>query len=188
MVANSTCSDDVNAIQYPDQAREVLGSFNLGGLNGFPFCRFNRNECFCSSRSNRWGNKYFYGPHIGITQNGELRKIQRIGQDKPSNCCGACRAGLDKLLENKIVTGEISEIDYQQNYLEQILLKQESRIKDSEIPLKEATEVIFEATEKRIRELVLQTKFPCRYVFLLVQLLLTLTTTLERFTKYGQLN
>jgi hypothetical protein len=166
LVANSTCSDDVNAIQYPDQAREVLGPFNLGGLDGFPFAGLTGMNAFAHHVPIDGAISIFYGPHIGITKNGELGKIQRVGQDKPSNCCGACRVGLDKLLENKIVTGEISEIDYQQNYLEQILLKQESRIKTSEIPLKEATEVIFEATEKRIRELVLQTKFPCRYVFL----------------------
>lgn len=37
MHADSMCCDDVNAIQYPPRANEMLGPFHLGGLDGFPF-------------------------------------------------------------------------------------------------------------------------------------------------------
>jgi hypothetical protein len=37
MHADSMCCDDVNAIQYPSRALEMLGPFHMGGLNGFPF-------------------------------------------------------------------------------------------------------------------------------------------------------
>lgn len=36
MHADSMCCDDVNAIQYPPRANEMLGPFHLGGLDGFP--------------------------------------------------------------------------------------------------------------------------------------------------------
>ena len=37
MAADSICSDDVNSIEYPVRAHEMLGPFKMGGLNGFPF-------------------------------------------------------------------------------------------------------------------------------------------------------
>lgn len=36
MHADSMCCDDVNAVQYPPRAYEMLGPFHLGGLDGFP--------------------------------------------------------------------------------------------------------------------------------------------------------
>src|SRR4030095_3738936 len=37
MLADSICSDDLNTIEYPRRAYEMLGPFKLGGLDGFPF-------------------------------------------------------------------------------------------------------------------------------------------------------
>ena len=37
LLARSICSDDVNNIEYPEEGRQMLGLFNLGGLNGYPF-------------------------------------------------------------------------------------------------------------------------------------------------------
>src|SRR3982750_1958894 len=37
MLADSICSDDLNSIEYPRRAYDMLGPFKLGGLDGFPF-------------------------------------------------------------------------------------------------------------------------------------------------------
>ena len=37
MLADSICSDDVNSMDYPASARQLLGPFKMGGLDGFPF-------------------------------------------------------------------------------------------------------------------------------------------------------
>lgn len=37
MAADSICCDDVNSIEYPPRAFEMLGPFKMGGLNSFPF-------------------------------------------------------------------------------------------------------------------------------------------------------
>src|SRR5258706_2689815 len=166
MVANCVCSDDVNEIQYPEQARDTLGPFNMGGLDGFPFAGLTGMGAFAHHVPSDGALSIFYGPHIGITKDGELGKIYRVGQSEPSNCCGACHAALNKLLNNKIIQNEITDIDYQLNTLEQLLLKEDLRIKSAPFPLKEATEVIYESTEKRIRLLVSLTHFPCQFVFL----------------------
>ena len=52
------------------------------------------------------------------------------------------------------------------NTIEQILFNEKDRIFTSKIPLKEATEVIYEAIDKRIEELVARTKYNCKYLLL----------------------
>ena len=58
-------------------------------------------------------------------------------------------------------------MDYQMNTIEQILLSQQERILDAHTPLFEATEVIYEAIDKRINELVEKTNYNCKYVVLI---------------------
>jgi hypothetical protein len=182
MFADSICSDDVNSIQYPTRAMEFLGPFKMGGLNGFPFTGLTGMKAFASHVPDDGAVLIYYGPHIGITKEGVIGEIHRIGQSKNSNCCGAAKGALSKLLKNEIIAQEVTEIDYQMNVLEQILLKQKSRIIDSNLPIFEATEVIYEAIDKRINELVELTKYNCKYVILVGAILINSDSDMSSFT------
>lgn len=172
MLADSLCSDDVNNIQYPSRAHEFLGPFKMGGLDGFPFTGLTGMGAFASHVPDEGAVFIYYGPHIGISKDGTLGQINRIGQSKPSGCCGAARAGLAKLINNQVVDGVMLDTDYQMNTIEQILLKQKDRILKAEDKLKEVTQVIYEATEERINYLVENTKYNCKYVILMGAILI----------------
>jgi DNA-directed RNA polymerase subunit F len=182
MFADSICSDDVNSIQYPTRAQEFLGPFKMGGLNGFPFTGLTGMKAFASHIPDDGAVLIYYGPHIGITKNGILGEIHRVGQSKNSNCCGAAKGALAKLLKNEIVEDEVTEMDYQMNVLEQILFKQKSRIMDSNLPIAEATEVIYEAIDQRINELVSSTKYNCKYVILVGAILINSDSDMGSYT------
>lgn len=182
MFADSVCSDDVNSIQYPTRAQEFLGPFKMGGLNGFPFTGLTGMKAFASHVPDDGAVLIYYGPHIGITKNGVIGEIHRIGQSKNSNCCGAAKGALNKLLKNEIIENEVTEIDYQMNILEQIILKQKSRILDSELPIYEATEVIYEAIDQRINELVSLTNYNCRYLILVGAVLINSDSDMGSYT------
>ncbi len=167
MLADSICSDDVNSIQYPTRTQEFLGPFKMGGLDGFPFTGLTGMGAFASHVPDDGAVAIYYGPHIGITKDGVIGEIHRHGQSKNSGCCGAAKGALSKLMHNLIVEGHITDIDYQMNTIEQILLNQKERILSASTPLKEATEVIYEAIDKRIEELVAGTKYNCKYLILL---------------------
>lgn len=167
MLADSLCSDDVNSIQYPARTQEFLGPFKMGGLDGFPFTGLTGMGAFASHVPDDGAVFIYYGPHIGITKNGTIGEIHRFGQAKNTGCCGAAKGALNKLLNNQIEKGNITEMDYQMNTIEQILYKQKDRILNAKTPLFEATEVIFEATDKRILELVEATNYNCKYVILM---------------------
>lgn len=108
----------------------------------------------------------FYGPHIGISKEGIVGEINRFGQNKNSSCCGAAKGALNKLFDNSIEPGNITEMDYQMNTIEQILYNEKDRILSHNIPLYEATEVVYEAIDQRIQKLVSATEYSCKYVIL----------------------
>jgi len=181
MLADSICSDDVNSIQYPARAHEFLGPFKMGGLDGFPFTGLTGMGAFASHVPDDGAVFVYYGPHIGVSKNGAIGEIHRLGQSKNSGCCGAAKGALNKLLANQIVAGQVTELDYQMNTLEQILLREKDRILGAAIPIQEATEVIYEAIDQRIEELVANTKYNCRYVILVGAILINSDSDMGSF-------
>lgn len=166
MLADSICSDDVNSIQYPARAQEFLGPFKMGGLDGFPFTGLTGMGAFASHVPDDGAVLIYYGPHIGITKDGSIGEIHRLGQAKNSGCCGAAKGALGKLTNDQIIAGNVTELDYQMNTIEQILFSEKERVLNAKTPLFEATEVIYEAIDKRINELVEKTNYNCKYVIL----------------------
>jgi len=172
MLADSICSDDVNSIQYPSRTQEFLGPFKMGGLDGFPFTGLTGMGAFASHVPDDGAVLIYYGPHIGVTKTGTIGEINRFGQAKNTGCCGAAKGALKKLLEGEIIVGNVTEMDYQMNTIEQILLRQQERVLAAEVPIREATEVIYEAIDERIRALVEQTNYHCQYVILMGAILI----------------
>ncbi len=183
MLADSICSDDVNSIQYPVRTQEFLGPFKMGGLDGFPFTGLTGMGAFASHVPDDGAVFIYYGPHIGVTKDGIIGEIQRFGQTKNSSCCGAAKGALGKLINNQIIAGNITEIDYQMNTIEQILYHEKERVLNAQTPLFEATEVIYEAIDKRINELVDKTKYNCKYVILAGAVLINSDTDMGSFTQ-----
>lgn len=167
MHADSICSDDVNSMEYPPEAHEMLGPFNMGGLNGFPFTGLTGMGAFAHHVPEDGAVFIYYAPHIGVTKAGVVGEINRVGQSKASACCGAAKAALGKLLRGEIQPGHITDLDYQFNTIEQIFHRQENRIAQAANPLKEATEVMYKAIEERINLLAAKTSYPCRHLILM---------------------
>jgi hypothetical protein len=181
MSADSICSDDLNAIEYPHRAYEMLGPFKMGGLNGFPFTGLTGMNAFAHHVPADGAVFVFYAPHIGITQKGKPGEILRPGQTTPSACCGAAKAALGRLLQDEIKPGEITELDYQQNTIEQIFLARKERIVRADDPMLEATEVMYEAIEERINTLAARTQYPCRYLVLMGGILINASEDMGSF-------
>ena len=181
MLADSICSDDVNSIQYPARAYEFLGPFKMGGLDGFPFTGLTGMGAFASDVPDDGAVFVYYGPHVGVSKNGAFGEIHRMGQSKNSGCCGAAKGALNKLINGQITAGNVTDMDYQMNTIEQILLKEKDRVLSAAIPLKEATEVIYEAIDRRIEELVAATHYNCRYVILMGAVLINSDSDMGSF-------
>lgn len=165
MHADSLCCDDVNSIQYPPRAYEMLGPFHLGGLDGYPFAGLTGMGAFAHHVPEDGAIVIFYAPHIGVTKDGKIGEINRYGQSSNSTCCGAAKAGLVKLVNGQIQEGAITDLDYQMNTIEQILFREGERIQKADIQIFEATEVIYEAIDQQIDLLISRTHYPCKHLF-----------------------
>src|SRR5205085_629853 len=62
---------------------------------------------------------------------------------------------------------EVTELDYQQNTIEQILLPHRARIAGARCAMAAATDVMYDAIEARIDVLVSRSTYPCRYLVLM---------------------
>lgn len=184
MHADSMCCDDVNAIQYPPRALEMLGPFHMGGLNGFPFAGITGMNAFAHHVPENGAVIVFYAPHIGITKDGTIGEISRIGQSNNSACCGAAKGALGKLIDGKIIEGNISSLDFQMNTIEQIFLHQKERILNAGNQIFEATEVMYEAIDNRIEVLVKETHYPCKYVLLVGAIFINGDKEMGSFCQY----
>lgn len=167
MHADSICCDDLNAIEYPKAAYDMLGPFKLGGLNGFPFAGLTGMGAFAHHVPEGGAVFVFHAPHIGITSAGGVGESLRPGQPTASACCGAARAALARLERGDIAPGAIDELDYQQTTLEQILLQSKERILGAQNRIVAVTDVIYEAIERRIDLLAARTKYPCPHLVIM---------------------
>ena len=168
LFATSLCCDDINV---STNFRKVLTRpFTMGGLGGLPFSGFTGMVAFAHHIPNGGDAFIFYGPHIGITDDGELGKMVRPGQTQLTNSCGALMLALQRLQQESEVYVPInSELDYQQTLLERTVMPYKNRIITAENPQKEITEVAYEEIHKKVKLLIRMSRqeFKSDRIFLL---------------------
>src|SRR5262245_58721884 len=82
MAANSVCSDDLVTMQFTEPHKKMLGPFNMGGLNGFPFTGSTGLGAFAHHVTDDGSLLIIYAPHIGVTKKGKPGYVRRPGQSK----------------------------------------------------------------------------------------------------------
>ncbi len=126
---SSVCSDDLNSVQLPSHG--MVGPFTQGGLDGYPFVGKTGIGAFSHHLPDCGAALMFVAPHVGITHDGQVGMIFRPRQSEATTCCGAGAAALKKLEEGKITPKDpkcFAFDDYQQETLEQILLRHSNEI------------------------------------------------------------
>jgi hypothetical protein len=166
VTANCVCSDDINEMQFPLADGSLPGPFFLGGLNGFPFGGLTGVQAFAQHIPDHGTALVYYGPHIGITEKGEIGKVRCPGHDQDSNCCGAVQAALEKISG---ATHQPTDLDYQEDTIVDLFRANRERILAARYPIQEATEVMYEAIDERLRLLIDQSKeqFKAKYLVLI---------------------
>jgi len=156
LMATSLCSDDMN-IPSTSFFHVVLGPFFLGGLGGLPFAGITGMTAFAHHVPDNGSAFFFYGPHIGITLDGELGKMYRPRQEASGNCCGALMLALERFKSNNFEPS-LKEDDYQQTMLERELFPYRDEILKHENPEKCITEKAFERIDEMIHRYLSETK------------------------------
>lgn len=168
LFATSLCCDDINV--STNFRRVLTRPFSMGGLGGLPFSGFTGMVAYAHHIPDGGDAFIFYGPHIGMTDQGELGKMRRPGQKQLTNSCGALMLALQRLQqENEVYVPVNSELDYQQTLLERTVMPYKHRILTSVNPEKEITDVAYEEIHKKLNILIRMSRkeFRCDRIFLL---------------------
>ncbi len=157
LMATSVCSDDIN-IPSTTFFNVLFGPFIMGGLGGLPFAGETGMTAFAHHIPDEGSAFIFYGPHIGITLDGELGKMYRPRQEATGNSCGALMLALQRFTEDARYKPVMREDDYQQMKLEESLLPYREEILADENPQKRITELTFEVINKKIHQYIDKTR------------------------------
>lgn len=184
LFATSVCSDDVNV--STDFRRVLSRPFTMGGLGGLPYSGFTGMVAFSHHIPDGGDAFIFYGPHIGMTDEGELGRMRRIGQARLTNSCGALMLALERFQKDNNETTYIPQsvyYDYQQIQLEQLLMPYKHEIVHAENPKKTITDFTYSAIDRQIKQLVKMSilEFSCERIFLLGGVIIN---TSEEFNDY----
>ncbi|MEM0934049.1 MAG: hypothetical protein AAGJ12_16365 [Bacteroidota bacterium] len=167
LMATSVCSDDIN-VPSTTFFNVLFGPFIMGGLGGLPFAGQTGMTAFAHHIPDDGSAFIFYGPHIGITLDGDLGKMYRPRQEQTGNSCGALMLALSRFQDNAYKP-VLNEDDYQQMKLEESLLSYRDDILSSENQEKAITEATYDIIDKKIHEHIKSCKaeFPVDKVTLL---------------------
>jgi len=150
LMATSVCSDDIN-IPSTTFFNVLFGPFIMGGLGGLPFAGQTGMTAFAHHIPDEGSAFIFYGPHIGITLEGELGKMYRPRQEQTGNSCGALMLALNRL-QNASYKPVMNDDDYQQMKLEESLLPYREDILKSDNQQKAITEACYDIIDKKIHD------------------------------------
>ena len=167
LMATSVCSDDIN-VPSTTFFNVLFGPFIMGGLGGLPFAGQTGMPAFAHHIPDEGSAFIFYGPHIGITLDGDLGKMYRPRQEDTGNSCGALMLALSRFQDGDYKP-VINDDDYQQMKLEESLLPYREEILNSANKEKAITEATYDIIDKKIHEHVKSCKgeFPVDRVTLL---------------------
>ncbi|MCH2197447.1 MAG: hypothetical protein MK081_01585 [Flavobacteriales bacterium] len=150
LMATSVCSDDIN-VPSTTFFNVLFGPFIMGGLGGLPFAGQTGMTAFAHHIPDEGSAFIFYGPHIGITLDGDLGKMYRPRQEETGNSCGALMLALSRFHDDSYAP-VMNDDDYQQMKLEESLLPYKEQILSSDNKSKAITEACYDIIDKKIHE------------------------------------
>ena len=130
LIGSSFCSDEINdtsaslaaVLAQKLGSLQVGGVFNLGGLGGLPFVGTSGFGAFASHCPTNGKIVIVFGPHVGISNDGVVGKVERIGKSNPSTSCGAAVGAYKALLAGTVdFNSKPSTTDFQEEYIIQNL-------------------------------------------------------------------
>lgn len=150
LLATSLCADDIIALREEEKPhtkakmfREFLGPFSMGGLAGLPYSGLTGMSAISHHIPDGGSLVIGYGPHIGISDAGELGKLTRPGQTHESSACGALVQAVEHFKSGPDYCPRYDEDDSEQMILERRLLPYREQILQAESPIKAATDCAF---------------------------------------------
>mmetsp|Transcript_16887 Transcript_16887/g.38715 ORF Transcript_16887/g.38715 Transcript_16887/m.38715 type:complete len:315 (-) Transcript_16887:71-1015(-) len=159
LLATSLCCDEL-ARQLEDDFNRIYGNnFNLGGLAGFPFAGKTGFGAMAAHIPDDGYCLIVYGPHVGITADGTVGKVERSGIALVDTCCGSAVAAsnyVESIMSGTkdVSTGIQTFLDFQQQGVQELTLPHGKRLADAENRMVELPLALFESQDVLLTEIV----------------------------------
>ena len=134
-------------------------NFFLGGLSGFPFGGNTAFGAMAAHIPDDGNCLVVYGPHVGVSQDGTVGKVERRGIKLLDNCCGSAiaasgyLAGITEGGANVNVNIQ-SFTDFQQGAVQELILPYGKRLSDAENRMLELPYALYETQDLLMRKIV----------------------------------
>jgi hypothetical protein len=129
--------------------------FPMGGISGAPFGGKTGFTAFSHHVPDNGNIILIYGPHVGISEDGDVGKCLRPGQNAVSTACGAVVGAYNAccgMEQDERV--EFDENDMQMGWIKSQLMPHVGRIQKEKYPLSALTYQAFEAVKAKINTIV----------------------------------
>lgn len=159
LLCTSFCCDEL-ARNLAKDLKKVYGlNFSLGGLSGFPFAG---NTGFGAMSAHVPDDGYcllVHGPHVGITQDGVIGKVERQGIALVDTCCGSAVAASNYLKGitdggAKITTKLHQFSDFQQGAVQELILPFGKRLNEADDRMRELPYALYDSQDILVRDIV----------------------------------
>jgi len=159
LLATSVCADELARV-LEDEFVDIYGTnFNLGGLSGFPFAG---NTGWGAMSAHVPDDGYcltIHGPHVGITKDGLIGKVERSGIALVDNCCGSAIAASNYLQSITDGSANInpkiqSFSDFQQGAVQELILPFGKRLARAENRMRELPYALYDSQEVMVTDIV----------------------------------
>jgi len=127
--------------------------FPMGGIGGAPYVGKTGFGAFSNHVPDGGNVLILFGPHMAVSECGQLGKITRAGQSKLSTACGAVLAAYDWASKAE-QDPDFDASDVQQWWLKQKIAKQYEHIKASKEPMEALIRVAYESTKEKLLSIV----------------------------------
>ncbi len=159
LLATSLCCDEL-ARSLENDFNGVYGhNFNLGGLSGFPFAGTTGFGAMAAHVPDDGYCFLVHAPHVGITRDGVIGKVERSGIALIDNCCGSAIAASNYLKSitdgGAQITTKIQQFsDFQQGAVQQLILPFGKRLNDAEDRMKELPYALYDSQDILVRDII----------------------------------
>jgi len=138
IMGTSVCPDEINneSKDLPVVMQDHWGEvFPMGGISGAPFAGKTGFKAFSSHVADNGNIIVMFGPHVGISDTGEVGMCLRHGQRAQSTACGAVIGAYKACLSGGEVSGDAGAYDMQMDWIKQQIAPHVDGIQRSESPM-----------------------------------------------------
>lgn len=159
LLATSLCCDELARRLEDDFVKLYGNNFNLGGLSGFPFAGNTGFGAMAAHIPDDGYSLIIYGPHVGISADGTIGKVEREGIELLDNCCGSAIAASGYLQGitdgGAAISTKIQEFtDFQQGAVQELILPHGKRLTDAKNRMLELPYALYDSQDMLVQDIV----------------------------------